>query len=125
MRDELFKRVTSKAYLYQPIIFFKHLNDVSSQGFTMFGQRRIEEHLYGRAWMCLEAKTGQALLRRHLEEEGDVSSKKHIFYLYCIVTSWISSVKLYVDLWKKTLISYSYRKKTPISKDVPSMYVLY
>ncbi|KAK3764740.1 hypothetical protein RRG08_042049 [Elysia crispata] len=42
-----------------------------NEGFTMFGQRRIEEHLYGRPWMCLEAKTGQALLRRHLEEEGD------------------------------------------------------
>ncbi|GFS23082.1 leukotriene A-4 hydrolase homolog [Elysia marginata] len=42
-----------------------------NEGFTMFGQRRIEEHLYGRPWMCLEATTGQALLKRHMDEEGD------------------------------------------------------
>lgn len=47
-----------------------------NEGFTMFGQRRIEEHLYGRPWMCLEAMTGRALLRRHMDEEGDSDMTK-------------------------------------------------
>ncbi|GFN92857.1 leukotriene a-4 hydrolase homolog [Plakobranchus ocellatus] len=42
-----------------------------NEGFTMFGQRRIEECIYNKAWMCLEAHTGLALLKRHFEEEGD------------------------------------------------------
>ncbi|BFZ19949.1 hypothetical protein BsWGS_22988 [Bradybaena similaris] len=40
-----------------------------NEGFTMYGQRRIEEELYGRPAMCLEAASGQALLRRHIEQE--------------------------------------------------------
>jgi aminopeptidase B len=45
-----------------------------NEGFTMFGQRRIEEKIYGRPAMCLEAETGQSLLRRHIEQEGNDSS---------------------------------------------------
>ncbi|KAK0065492.1 aminopeptidase B [Biomphalaria pfeifferi] len=41
-----------------------------NEGFTMFGQRRISETLYGRASMCLEATTGQNLLHRHIEHNG-------------------------------------------------------
>uniref|UniRef100_A0A0B6ZWX3 Peptidase M1 leukotriene A4 hydrolase/aminopeptidase C-terminal domain-containing protein n=1 Tax=Arion vulgaris TaxID=1028688 RepID=A0A0B6ZWX3_9EUPU len=44
-----------------------------NEGFTMFGQRRIEEKLYGRPAMCLEAATGQSLLRRHIQQEGNDS----------------------------------------------------
>ncbi|CAG5124664.1 unnamed protein product, partial [Candidula unifasciata] len=40
-----------------------------NEGFTMYGQRRIEEELYGKAAMCLEALSGQALLRRHIEQD--------------------------------------------------------
>ncbi|CAL1535860.1 unnamed protein product [Lymnaea stagnalis] len=42
-----------------------------NEGFTMFGQRRIEEEIYGHDLMCLEAKTGQELLRKHIDNEGE------------------------------------------------------
>ncbi|XP_076454886.1 aminopeptidase B-like isoform X2 [Babylonia areolata] len=41
-----------------------------NEGFTMFAQRRIMEKLYGRPAMCLEATTGQALLRQHMTNAG-------------------------------------------------------
>ncbi|XP_012939329.1 aminopeptidase B [Aplysia californica] len=41
-----------------------------NEGFTMYAQRRIEEKMYGKAYMCLEAATGQALLNRHIDREG-------------------------------------------------------
>ncbi|XP_059151456.1 aminopeptidase B-like [Physella acuta] len=41
-----------------------------NEGFTMFGQRRIEEILFGKARMCLEAITGRTLLEKHIEHEG-------------------------------------------------------
>ncbi|PVD22455.1 hypothetical protein C0Q70_18269 [Pomacea canaliculata] len=41
-----------------------------NEGFTMFAQRRIAETLFGRPKMCLEAATGQALLKQHMETTG-------------------------------------------------------
>lgn len=41
-----------------------------NEGLTMFGQRRIEEECFGKAFMCLEAATRQKLLRKHIESEG-------------------------------------------------------
>lgn len=38
----------------------------------MFAQRRIAEKLFGRPKMCLEAATGQALLKQHMETTGMV-----------------------------------------------------
>ena len=39
----------------------------------MYAQRRIMEELFGRAAMCLEAATGQALLRQHMADSGMVA----------------------------------------------------
>ncbi|KAK3105025.1 hypothetical protein FSP39_015458 [Pinctada imbricata] len=41
-----------------------------NEGFTMFAQRRITEELFGKPYACLEASTGQALLRQHIDNEG-------------------------------------------------------
>ncbi|KAK7459421.1 hypothetical protein BaRGS_00039016 [Batillaria attramentaria] len=41
-----------------------------NEGFTMFAERRIVQELFGRPTMCLEAATGQALLRQHMNNTG-------------------------------------------------------
>ena len=41
----------------------------------MYAQRRIMEELFGRAAMCLEAATGQALLRQHMADSGMVACR--------------------------------------------------
>ena len=38
----------------------------------MFAQRRIMTELLGEPYTCLEASTGQALLRQHIEATGNV-----------------------------------------------------
>ncbi|XP_023933326.1 aminopeptidase B-like, partial [Lingula anatina] len=44
-----------------------------NEGFTMFAQRRIMEELpgLGKAYTCLEATTGLALLRQHMDDTGE------------------------------------------------------
>ena len=39
----------------------------------MFAQRRITEELLGKSYACLEASTGQALFKQHVEHTGQVS----------------------------------------------------
>lgn len=42
-----------------------------NEGFTMFAQRRIMDKLFGTAYTCLEAETGLALLRQHMDDSGE------------------------------------------------------
>lgn len=42
-----------------------------NEGFTMFAQRRISTILFGAAYTCLEAATGRALLRQHMDVTGE------------------------------------------------------
>ncbi|XP_015461108.3 aminopeptidase B isoform X2 [Astyanax mexicanus] len=42
-----------------------------NEGFTMYAQRRICKELYGEAYTCLEAATGRALLRQHMDNTGE------------------------------------------------------
>ncbi|XP_062842313.1 aminopeptidase B [Trichomycterus rosablanca] len=42
-----------------------------NEGFTMYAQRRISRELYGEAYTCLEAETGRALLRQHMDNIGE------------------------------------------------------
>ncbi|XP_078098428.1 aminopeptidase B isoform X1 [Mustelus asterias] len=42
-----------------------------NEGFTMYAQRRITTELYGAAYTCLEATTGRALLRQHMDNTGE------------------------------------------------------
>ncbi|CAH2221467.1 aminopeptidase B [Pelobates cultripes] len=42
-----------------------------NEGFTMYAQRRITTELYGSAYSCLEAATGRALLRQHMDTSGE------------------------------------------------------
>uniref|UniRef100_A0A673UYI5 Aminopeptidase B n=1 Tax=Suricata suricatta TaxID=37032 RepID=A0A673UYI5_SURSU len=42
-----------------------------NEGFTMYAQRRISTVLFGSAYTCLEAATGRALLRQHMDLTGE------------------------------------------------------
>uniref|UniRef100_G1S8Y5 Arginyl aminopeptidase n=1 Tax=Nomascus leucogenys TaxID=61853 RepID=G1S8Y5_NOMLE len=42
-----------------------------NEGFTMYAQRRISTILFGAAYTCLEAATGRALLRQHMDITGE------------------------------------------------------
>nr|XP_020016894.1 aminopeptidase B isoform X2 [Castor canadensis] len=42
-----------------------------NEGFTMYAQRRISTVLFGAAYTCLEAATGRALLRQHMDITGE------------------------------------------------------
>lgn len=42
-----------------------------NEGFTMYAQRRISTILFGAAYTCLEAATGRALLRQHMNVSGE------------------------------------------------------
>ncbi|XP_068930663.1 aminopeptidase B [Petaurus breviceps papuanus] len=42
-----------------------------NEGFTMYAQRRISTILFGPAYTCLEAATGRALLRQHMDITGE------------------------------------------------------
>nr|BAC27273.1 unnamed protein product [Mus musculus] len=42
-----------------------------NEGFTMYAQRRISTILFGAAYTCLEAATGRALLRQHMNVTGE------------------------------------------------------
>lgn len=42
-----------------------------NEGFTMYAQRRISTILFGAAYTCLEAATGRALLRQHMDVSGE------------------------------------------------------
>ncbi|MEE6493102.1 hypothetical protein FKM82_016737 [Ascaphus truei] len=42
-----------------------------NEGFTMYAQRRITTEIYGPAYSCLEAATGRALLRQHMDTSGE------------------------------------------------------
>ncbi|XP_066235666.1 aminopeptidase B [Saccopteryx leptura] len=42
-----------------------------NEGFTMYAQRRISTLLFGAAYTCLEAATGRALLRQHMDITGE------------------------------------------------------
>ncbi|KAF4018749.1 hypothetical protein G4228_009958 [Cervus hanglu yarkandensis] len=42
-----------------------------NEGFTMYAQRRISSVLFGPAYTCLEAATGRALLRQHMDITGE------------------------------------------------------
>ncbi|KAM6217548.1 aminopeptidase B [Rhynchocyon petersi] len=42
-----------------------------NEGFTMYAQRRISTTLFGAAYTCLEAATGRALLRQHMDITGE------------------------------------------------------
>uniref|UniRef100_A0A8C2D8P9 Aminopeptidase B n=1 Tax=Cyprinus carpio TaxID=7962 RepID=A0A8C2D8P9_CYPCA len=42
-----------------------------NEGFTMYAQRRVCRELYGEAFTCLEAATGKALLRQHMDNTGE------------------------------------------------------
>nr|KAF6400000.1 arginyl aminopeptidase [Molossus molossus] len=42
-----------------------------NEGFTMYAQRRISTLLFGPAYTCLEAATGRALLRQHMDVTGE------------------------------------------------------
>ncbi|KAJ7999908.1 hypothetical protein DPEC_G00199290 [Dallia pectoralis] len=42
-----------------------------NEGFTMFAQRMVCREIYGEAYTCLEAATGRALLRRHMDNTGE------------------------------------------------------
>ncbi|XP_050978573.1 aminopeptidase B isoform X2 [Labeo rohita] len=42
-----------------------------NEGFTMYAQRRVCREIYGEAYTCLEAATGKALLRQHMDNTGE------------------------------------------------------
>uniref|UniRef100_A0A8C5TKP1 Arginyl aminopeptidase n=1 Tax=Malurus cyaneus samueli TaxID=2593467 RepID=A0A8C5TKP1_9PASS len=42
-----------------------------NEGFTMYAQRRITTEVYGLPYTCLEAATGRALLRQHMDATGE------------------------------------------------------
>uniref|UniRef100_A0A8D0GQR8 Aminopeptidase B n=1 Tax=Sphenodon punctatus TaxID=8508 RepID=A0A8D0GQR8_SPHPU len=42
-----------------------------NEGFTMYAQRRITTTIHGAAYTCLEAATGRALLRQHMDTTGE------------------------------------------------------
>ncbi|KAF6073646.1 arginyl aminopeptidase [Phyllostomus discolor] len=42
-----------------------------NEGFTMYAQRRISTALFGPEYTCLEAATGRALLRQHMDVSGE------------------------------------------------------
>uniref|UniRef100_H0UYX2 Aminopeptidase B n=1 Tax=Cavia porcellus TaxID=10141 RepID=H0UYX2_CAVPO len=42
-----------------------------NEGFTMYAQRRISTVLFGASYTCLEAATGRALLRQHMDITGE------------------------------------------------------
>ncbi|KAL4622438.1 aminopeptidase B isoform X1 [Arapaima gigas] len=42
-----------------------------NEGFTMYAQRRVCRELYGDAYSSLEAATGRALLRQHMDNTGE------------------------------------------------------
>ncbi|XP_069797835.1 aminopeptidase B [Narcine bancroftii] len=42
-----------------------------NEGFTMYAQRRITMEIYGAEYTCLEAATGRALLRQHMDNIGE------------------------------------------------------
>ncbi|KAK2526428.1 Rnpep [Columba guinea] len=42
-----------------------------NEGFTMYAQRRISTEVYGLPYTCLEAATGRALLRQHMDNTGE------------------------------------------------------
>ncbi|XP_041944665.1 aminopeptidase B isoform X2 [Alosa sapidissima] len=42
-----------------------------NEGFTMYAQRRVCRELYGEAYTCLEAATGRALLKQHIDNTGE------------------------------------------------------
>ncbi|CAB1353897.1 unnamed protein product [Coregonus sp. 'balchen'] len=42
-----------------------------NEGFTMYAQRRVCREIYGEAITCLEAATGRALLRQHMDNTGE------------------------------------------------------
>ncbi|XP_062401157.1 aminopeptidase B isoform X2 [Sardina pilchardus] len=42
-----------------------------NEGFTMYAQRRVCRQLYGEAYTCLEAATGRALLKQHIDNTGE------------------------------------------------------
>ncbi|XP_059806420.1 aminopeptidase B [Hypanus sabinus] len=42
-----------------------------NEGFTMYAQRRISTEIYGPEYTCLEAATGRALLRQHMDNTGE------------------------------------------------------
>ncbi|XP_066479946.1 aminopeptidase B isoform X2 [Tiliqua scincoides] len=42
-----------------------------NEGFTMYAQRRITTTIYGAAYSSLEAATGRALLRQHMDNTGE------------------------------------------------------
>eukprot|EP00062_Callorhinchus_milii_P009552 gi/632953465/ref/XP_007892433.1/ PREDICTED: aminopeptidase B [Callorhinchus milii] len=42
-----------------------------NEGFTMYAQRRITTEIYGAAYTSLEAATGRALLRQHMNNTGE------------------------------------------------------
>ncbi|KAG8451107.1 hypothetical protein GDO86_003394 [Hymenochirus boettgeri] len=42
-----------------------------NEGFTMYAQRRISSEIFGHAYTCLEAATGRALLRQHIDASGE------------------------------------------------------
>ncbi|XP_059151460.1 aminopeptidase B-like [Physella acuta] len=48
-----------------------------NEGLTMFGQRRIEEILFGKAHMCLEAITGRTLLEQMVEQMVEKDGQDH------------------------------------------------
>ncbi|XP_063072080.1 aminopeptidase B isoform X2 [Engraulis encrasicolus] len=41
-----------------------------NEGFTMYAQRRVCREIYGEAYTCLEAATGRALLKQHMDNTG-------------------------------------------------------
>ncbi|XP_066095445.1 aminopeptidase B isoform X2 [Saccopteryx bilineata] len=51
-----------------------------NEGFTMYAQRRISTLLFGAAYTCLEAATGRALLRQHMDITGEENplNKLHV-----------------------------------------------
>jgi aminopeptidase B len=48
----------------------------------MFAQRRIMDKLFGTAYTCLEAETGLALLRQHMDDSGEVIYISLLNYFY-------------------------------------------
>ncbi|MBN3307013.1 AMPB Aminopeptidase, partial [Amia calva] len=42
-----------------------------NEGFTMYAQRRVCTEIYGKAYASLEAATGRALLRQHMDNTGE------------------------------------------------------
>ncbi|XP_018422506.1 PREDICTED: aminopeptidase B [Nanorana parkeri] len=42
-----------------------------NEGFTMYAQRRITTEISGHEYSCLEAATGRALLRQHMDSSGE------------------------------------------------------